>query len=132
MLDLGVGGRGSRRAGTIGIIVHDRASVGFAARQEPRPPSPARPQVLPSRGTSLDGPSFLPCSLSFLRSSAFIRDHPCSSVALSSLWLSFLEPIMTAEQLRLDEARALQAPWKKWGPYLSERQWGTVREDYSE
>ena len=25
-----------------------------------------------------------------------------------------------------------QAPWKKWGPYLSERQWGTVREDYSE
>src|SRR4051794_41924508 len=39
---------------------------------------------------------------------------------------------MTAEQLRLDEARTHQAPWKKWGPYLSERQWGTVREDYSE
>src|SRR4051812_29151129 len=39
---------------------------------------------------------------------------------------------MTAEQLRLDEARQQQAPWKKWGPYLSERQWGTVREDYSE
>jgi hypothetical protein len=38
---------------------------------------------------------------------------------------------MNAEQLRLDEARAQQAPWKKWGPYLSERQWGTVREDYS-
>ncbi len=39
---------------------------------------------------------------------------------------------MSAEQIRLDEARLEQAPWKKWGPYLSERQWGTVREDYSE
>ncbi len=39
---------------------------------------------------------------------------------------------MTAEQTRLDEAREKQIPWKKWGPYLSERQWGTVREDYSE
>jgi hypothetical protein len=35
------------------------------------------------------------------------------------------------EQSRLKEARAHIAPWKKWGPYLSERQWGTVREDYS-
>ena len=33
---------------------------------------------------------------------------------------------------RLNEAREAQIPWKKWGPYLSERQWGTVREDYSE
>src|SRR3954453_1237114 len=39
---------------------------------------------------------------------------------------------MTAEQARLDEARDRKVPWKKWGPYLSERQWGTVREDYSE
>jgi hypothetical protein len=39
---------------------------------------------------------------------------------------------MTAEHSRLDEARANGVPWKKWGPYLSERQWGTVREDYSE
>jgi hypothetical protein len=31
----------------------------------------------------------------------------------------------------LDEAREEGIPWKKWGPYLSERQWGTVREDYS-
>ena len=36
------------------------------------------------------------------------------------------------EQIRLEEARDQKAPWKKWGPYLSERQWGTVREDYSE
>src|SRR3954451_4269857 len=33
---------------------------------------------------------------------------------------------------RLREARERQIPWRKWGPYLSERQWGTVREDYSE
>jgi hypothetical protein len=39
---------------------------------------------------------------------------------------------MTPEHVRLEEARDQKAPWKKWGPYLSERQWGTVREDYSE
>ena len=39
---------------------------------------------------------------------------------------------MTAEHVRLEEARQQKVPWKKWGPYLSERQWGTVREDYSE
>lgn len=36
------------------------------------------------------------------------------------------------EQKRLNEQREAQVPWKKWGPYLSERQWGTVREDYSD
>jgi hypothetical protein len=36
------------------------------------------------------------------------------------------------EKLRLSEAARGKAAWKKWGPYLSERQWGTVREDYSE
>ena len=38
----------------------------------------------------------------------------------------------TAEHVRLEEARDREVHWKKWGPYLSERQWGTVREDYSE
>ncbi|RPJ53544.1 MAG: glucosidase, partial [Acidobacteria bacterium] len=38
---------------------------------------------------------------------------------------------MNREQMRLAEA-GNGAPWRKWGPYLSERQWGTVREDYSE
>jgi hypothetical protein len=37
-----------------------------------------------------------------------------------------------AEGTRLAEARDAGVPWRKWGPYLSERQWGTVREDYSE
>jgi len=37
----------------------------------------------------------------------------------------------TSEQRRLNQARETGVPWKKWGPYLSERQWGTVREDYS-
>jgi hypothetical protein len=37
----------------------------------------------------------------------------------------------TNEQKRLNDARENGIPWKKWGPYLSERQWGTVREDYS-
>jgi len=38
---------------------------------------------------------------------------------------------LTAEERRLGEARA-GVPWRAWGPYLSERQWGTVREDYSD
>ena len=38
----------------------------------------------------------------------------------------------TPEHKRLEQARTGTAPWKAWGPYLSERQWGTVREDYSE
>jgi hypothetical protein len=37
----------------------------------------------------------------------------------------------TFPQKRLNEAREKAIPWKMWGPYLSERQWGTVREDYS-
>ncbi len=37
-----------------------------------------------------------------------------------------------AEKIRLEEARQQKVHWRKWGPYLSERQWGTVREDYSE
>src|SRR5947199_3742800 len=38
---------------------------------------------------------------------------------------------MTREELRLQEARDRTAHWRRWGPYLAERQWGTVREDYS-
>jgi hypothetical protein len=38
---------------------------------------------------------------------------------------------MSREQQRLQEVREQKVPWRKWGPYLSERQWGTVREDYS-
>lgn len=38
---------------------------------------------------------------------------------------------MTQEKQRLEEDRSRKAHWKRWGPYLSERQWGTVREDYS-
>ena len=39
--------------------------------------------------------------------------------------------IQTSEDRRLEEARTRKKHWKRWGPYLSERQWGTVREDYS-
>jgi len=38
---------------------------------------------------------------------------------------------MTQEEIRLSESRTRQKHWKRWGPYLSERAWGTVREDYS-
>ncbi len=43
-----------------------------------------------------------------------------------------MDPVIdVTEQKRLNDAREAHIPWKKWGPYLSERQWGTVREDYS-
>ena len=38
---------------------------------------------------------------------------------------------LTAEEIRLQEESTRAKNWKRWGPYLSERQWGTVREDYS-
>ena len=43
-----------------------------------------------------------------------------------------LDVVDVTEQKRLNDAREAGVPWKKWGPYLSERQWGTVREDYSD
>ena len=46
--------------------------------------------------------------------------------------MSALNPMRTAkEETRLDETRSGRLRWKEWGPYLSERAWGTVREDYS-
>jgi hypothetical protein len=39
--------------------------------------------------------------------------------------------VANEEQRRLEEDCLGRQPWRKWGPYLSERQWGTVREDYS-
>src|SRR5262245_65739729 len=38
---------------------------------------------------------------------------------------------MTAEERRLKENQDRSAHWRRWGPYVSDRQWGTVREDYS-
>ncbi|HEV8247808.1 MAG TPA: hypothetical protein VGP93_18670, partial [Polyangiaceae bacterium] len=40
-------------------------------------------------------------------------------------------PARSVEALRLHENAAYNSPWRRFGPYLSERQWGTVREDYS-
>src|SRR5512146_728131 len=40
--------------------------------------------------------------------------------------------MLDAERIRLAEDESRERNWKRWGPYLSERQWGTVREDYSE
>ena len=41
------------------------------------------------------------------------------------------DKVLAAELERLREARDHGVAWRRWGPYLSERQWGTVREDYS-
>jgi len=42
-----------------------------------------------------------------------------------------MPPAIDAEKRRIEESRRGEKNWRRWGPYLSERQWGTVREDYS-
>src|SRR5205085_12468694 len=65
-------------------------------------------------------------------------EEPVSSVKMeepvSSASVALLPPAESddAEAVRLDEDAARTRNWKRWGPYLSERQWSTVREDYSE
>src|SRR5215471_8559643 len=44
----------------------------------------------------------------------------------------FMANSLVAEEQRFEKARLGVEPWRKWGPYLAERQWGTVREDYSD
>src|SRR5215467_10359104 len=56
--------------------------------------------------------------------------NPASDAANQILTSAAIKPMKpTAESQRLDYANV--EPWRHWGPYLSERQWGTVREDYS-
>ena len=57
------------------------------------------------------------------------KDRPGSTGKRETVRPRFVD---VTEQKRLNEAREAGVPWKKWGPYLSERQWGTVREDYSQ
>lgn len=47
-------------------------------------------------------------------------------------WFMLQLAQMNSERQRLAESRMMGSAWRRWGPYLSERQWGTVREDYSE
>src|SRR6185437_8227996 len=68
-----------------------------------------------------------------LRSSPFLVQQslirgPHWAVLLTE---SSVNEFRTAEHLRLKETREDRVPWKMWGPYLAEREWGTVREDYS-
>ena len=56
------------------------------------------------------------------------KPGPKATVAAAAGAARFID---VTEQKRLNDAREAGIPWKKWGPYLSERQWGTVREDYS-
>ena len=69
------------------------------------------------------------------RDQAHRRDHPrpqhSPRVAAPRVDVQWWPVARGVEADRLEEARA-GVPWKRWGPYLSERQWGTVREDYSD
>ena len=52
--------------------------------------------------------------------------QPTREISMKSSEKTPITYIETKEQKRLNEARETGVPWKKWGPYLSERQWGTV------
>src|SRR6201986_1620814 len=54
------------------------------------------------------------------------------SIVMKSTQKPRIDYVETIEQRRLNETRENGIQWRKWGPYLSERQWGTVREDYSQ
>src|SRR5574341_1415323 len=60
------------------------------------------------------------------------HDHQGKAGTGSQQKAPWTAEVACAEQKRLNDAREAGIPWKKWGPYLSERQWGTVREDYSQ
>src|ERR1700736_2587520 len=72
-----------------------------------------------------------PCGTTSICATVYSREcgpAPASEVPPSSLPH---RPPLTAEEERLEAARTGAMAWRRWGPYLSERQWGTVREDYS-
>jgi hypothetical protein len=58
-----------------------------------------------------------------------IADEPAIHIFNHGVFL--IMATLNPEQQRLQDAHTQNIPWKKWGPYLSDRQWGTVREDYS-
>src|SRR6516165_9984472 len=55
---------------------------------------------------------------------------PCT-ISEQTRGLAIMTRHQTIENQRLEESQQRKKPWKRWGPYLAERQWGTVREDYS-
>src|SRR5262245_59241489 len=59
------------------------------------------------------------------------RHDPSGARVMATPFLNDGQDVRDAEASRLEEDRKRIANWKRWGPYLSERQWGTVREDYS-
>src|SRR6202790_5334547 len=56
---------------------------------------------------------------------------PGINISPESMTEQFYRPAVGAEGLRLQEDATREKNWKRWGPYLAERQWATVREDYS-
>ena len=84
--------------------------------------SPPRPASAPARGKPVHHPGLAPARTIARRRGDVQTPRP---------WRRPRGTATTPEHERLEEARTGTAPWKAWGPYLSERQWGTVREDYS-
>jgi hypothetical protein len=84
--------------------------------------------VIPRLG---HGQEYLPMPPINAVSSVHNSPHACI-LSLTSPIESQTLNTASAEQQRLSDDAARKANWKRWGPYLAERQWGTVREDYSQ
>src|SRR5436190_274707 len=81
---------------------------------------------------SVWGPRDLPEPTRAQASTLLFSGGKCDhSLKLSAEGHPSMPRMQTTEDRRLEEARIRKKHWKRWGPYLSERQWGTVREDYS-
>src|SRR5688572_18191071 len=110
---------GGRRVRAPGDQRHERADQRVAGGVRRRAVPPDRQEPLVHRRKGMSG----------------TRPTPAVEARMDRTHLSGGTPVPrtppTAEHQRLAEADAGLRPWRKWGPYLSERQWGTVREDYS-
>src|SRR5215467_11694520 len=116
------------------ILVSGIALSSFV--QEREAPDPAWAQrsvaIVPESAEAVNTPPSHPRSLTFA------RRGPCRSGASVIKWrpnarriAPMPKVVRTAEHVRLREITNDHSGWRRWGPYLSERSWGTVREDYS-
>src|SRR5439155_22136575 len=104
-------------------------AVARARPAGPRALDTARPECSNGHAPSPRGPSRRPPR--GIRGAARFRDPANASSARAPPPAKNRPVIPGAEQIRLAEDAHRERNWKRWGPYLAERQWGTVREDYS-
>ena len=130
----GLGGRGDRLAAGGRLLLLQERRRGRAVQVQPLQLRPRHPGERARRRGHVQGLPDLPVVPLLIRA-ARPHGHRGSNrggrYPMARKKAADTGIVDCTEQKRLNEAREAGIPWKKWGPYLSERQWGTVREDYS-